>query len=107
MIYDGTLVLSNGSTEFAGIDFNYDTNDQLSDDFDGDGLKNGEELQVVNKGNRIYLTMTSDPMMVHSDDDQVDDYQEVQDGRDPLKAEYNNSPFNTERTFDPRPQRAR
>lgn len=94
LICDGTLPLSNGSTEFAGIDFNYDANDQLSDDFDGDGLKNGEELQVVTSGNKVYLKMLSDPMMVHSDDDQVDDYQEVQDGRDPLKAEYNKSDVN-------------
>ena len=89
LIYDGTLVLSNGSTEFTGIDFNYNANGEASDDYDGDGLKNGEELQVISNGNKVYLKMFSDPMMIHSDDDQIDDYQEVQDGTDPLKFEYN------------------
>lgn len=88
LIYEGKLLLSNGSDEFVGIDFNYDVNGDLSDDFDGDGLKNGEELQVVKNGNKVYLKMTSDPMMLHSDDDGIDDYQEVQKGTNPLKAEY-------------------
>lgn len=90
LICTGTLVLSNGSNEFYGIDFNYDADDNPSDDWDGDGLKNGEELIVTYNENtgRVYMTMKSDPMMVHSDGDGISDYTEVKNGTDPLKIQY-------------------
>ena len=90
LICAGTLVLSNGSDEFYGIDFNYDANDNPSDDWDGDGLKNGEELIVTynEETGRVYMTMVSDPMMVHSDGDAISDYDEVKNGTDPLKVQY-------------------
>lgn len=90
LICAGTLVLSNGSKEFYGIDFNYDANDNPSDDWDGDGLKNGEELIVTynEETGRVYMTMVSDPMMVHSDGDGISDYDEVKNGTDPLKVQY-------------------
>lgn len=84
LIKNGSLVLSNGSDEFKGIDFNYDENGDLSDDYDGDGLTNGEEIQVVYRGNKVYLVMKSNPMLVHSDRDGIDDKTEAQNGTDPL-----------------------
>ena len=90
LIYDGKLRPSNGSSAFKHIDFNYDKDGNLSDDYDGDGLKNGEELVVYynESTGRVYLTMLSDPTLIHSDNDRVDDYTEVEDGRNPLKEDY-------------------
>ncbi len=88
LIFRGELVLSNGSNEFEGRDFNYDINGNLSDDFDGDGLKNGQELILVEKDGKVYLKMYSDPLMVNSDIDKLNDYEESVQKRDPLKAEF-------------------
>jgi len=63
LIFDGKLVLSNGSTKFAGIDFS------INDDYDGDGIKNGDELIVVELGDIVYMEMKSDPTKVDSDGD--------------------------------------
>ena len=38
LICSGELPLSNGSTEFAKVDFNYDDDGNLCNDADGDGL---------------------------------------------------------------------
>ncbi|OUO90621.1 hypothetical protein B5F40_06625 [Gordonibacter sp. An230] len=66
-IKNGTMVLSNGSRQFCGIDFNHDINGNLSDDYDGDGLKNGEELEIVEtEAGGVYLRMKSDPTLAPS-----------------------------------------
>lgn len=88
LIYEGDLRLTNGSDEFMGIDFNYDANGNLSDDYDGDGLKNGEELVVKMVGNRVTVSMYSDPMMKNSDSDKYDDKAEKQNGTNPLKTDF-------------------
>lgn len=80
----GKMVLSNGSDEFAFIDFNYDENGNPSADYDGDGLKNGEELQIVQNGNRVYMVMKSNPVLKDSDGDGVSDANEKANGTDPL-----------------------
>lgn len=83
LIYEGRLKLSNGSAEFAGINFD------SSPDIDGDGLLNGEELFIVQdpKTNRVYMSMISDPTLMHSDGDGIDDKTEIDNGTDPLKSE--------------------
>lgn len=83
LIYEGRLKLSNGSAEFAGIDFD------SSPDIDGDGLLNGEELFIVQdpRTNRVYMSMISDPTLRHSDGDGIDDKTEIENGTDPLKSE--------------------
>lgn len=87
LILNGDLRLSNGSDELKGIDFNYDKNGNISDDYDGDGLKNGQELKItLGENGRVFLLMYSDPMMVHSDYDQIDDYHEYLNGSNPLIA---------------------
>ncbi|OUO92540.1 hypothetical protein B5F40_01215 [Gordonibacter sp. An230] len=60
LIFDGTLTLANGTAPYKGIDFN------LSADYDGDGLLNGEEVTVetffTSEGERrAYLKILSDP----------------------------------------------
>ena len=93
LIMKGELLLSNTSDEFTGIDFNYNVNGELSDDFDGDGLKNGQELRLKyvkdNSGETyVYLQMYSDPLKEHSDSDGIDDYQEYRNGSDPLITDF-------------------
>ena len=90
LIRDGKLTLSNRAAEFYGIDFNYDANGNPSDDWDGDGLKNGEELIITyNKDTgAVYMRMNSDPTMIHSDGDGISDYDEVKNGTNPLIAQY-------------------
>ncbi len=87
LIKEGKLLLSNGSKELSGIDLNYDANGEPSADYDGDGLLNGEEITVVKDpvAERIYISMKSNPFLVHSDMDEFDDYTEVMQGSDPLK----------------------
>lgn len=81
LIKDGTLTLSNGSTELSGLDMAYNEND----DWDGDGLKNGEEIEVQTTGKYVYVVMKSNPFLVHSDGDGVDDYTEVKNSTNPLQ----------------------
>ena len=87
MIEEGTLVLSNSSDELKGINFNYDENGKESADWDGDGIKNGDEIKVVHSRGKVYLEMYSHPLQQHSDRDGMDDYTEMQNGTDPLSYE--------------------
>lgn len=89
LIKEGKLPLSNGSLEFRGYDFNYDENGNPSDDYDNDGVKNGDELVVKQKGNSVYLYMVSDPTMEHSDCDGYSDFEEHANGSDPMVNSYN------------------
>ncbi len=73
LIREGILVVGNGSDQFAGIDFNYDMHGNFSDDYDGDGLKNGEELVIVRSGDTVYLVMKSNPKLEDSDLDGIQD----------------------------------
>lgn len=88
LIKNGEMVLSNGSSEFIGIDFNYDENGEFSNDYDGDGVVNGDELIIKENGNRVYAVMISDPMMKYSDSDEYNDYQEKIMGTDPMVPTY-------------------
>ncbi len=90
LIYEGTLVLSNGSSELSGIDFNYNEYGIASADWDGDGLLNGEELYIeefyLNDRMYVVVHMKSNPLIAHSDGDGVDDYTEMKIcGSDPMK----------------------
>jgi len=88
LIKNGEMVLSNGSSEFIGIDFNYDENGEFSNDYDGDGVVNGDELIIKENGNRVYAVMISDPMMKYSDSDEYSDFQEKMMGTDPMVPTY-------------------
>lgn len=88
LIFNGELPLSNASATYVGIDFNYDKDGNISDDYDGDGLKNGQELIITQDGDYVYIKLYSDPLMVHSDSDGVDDYNEWRNRSDPLRNDY-------------------
>lgn len=94
LILNGELVLSNGSNEFMGIDFNYDEHGEICNDIDGDGLLNGEEIIITQNGERVYAVMKSNPLMVHSDSDLIDDYDEVRNGSNPLVYQASSSTVN-------------
>ena len=87
LICNGDMVLSTGSKILTGTDLNYDINGNLSADYDGDGLTNGEELKITQKGNRVYLEMLSNPLDKDSDGDGFSDYEEVKKMKtSPLKT---------------------
>lgn len=97
LLFSGEMVLSNGSDEFMGINFNYgeDQNpENLCADFDGDGLLNGEELIVRHSGDKVYIDLISDPCTEYSDSDDYDDFEERENGSDPLTPSYNSTALN-------------
>ncbi len=84
LIFEGKLPLENGSTQFQGLDFNYDNSGNLSADWDGDGLKNGDEIRIGICNDKACVFMVSDPTLVDSDSDGFSDFEEDQKGLDPL-----------------------
>ncbi|HIU69604.1 MAG TPA: VWA domain-containing protein [Candidatus Scubalenecus merdavium] len=77
LLCDGTLLLGTGKDNpFKG--YSYD-DVQKNDDFDGDDLKNGEELVVTAYAslNRVYVQMLSDPTTADTDFDGIDDKDEI------------------------------
>ncbi len=88
LLYEGKMPLSNGSLEFTGIDLNYGPDGSLCDDFDGDGLKNGQELIIKETSNGVCAVMNSDPLMDYSDSDVYPDYYEYTIGSDPMIPSY-------------------
>ncbi len=74
LIDEGTLRLGNGAVDLIGIKSLYDED---SDDWDADGLLNGEEIEVVGDGEKVYLRYHSDPLNPDTDFDGYDDYYEV------------------------------
>ncbi len=89
LLNDGTLPLSNGSTEFKGV---FDMYDPDSSDWDGDGLLNGEEIVIkVNKRTgKTYAEMVSNPIYKDSDNDGLSDYDEKVRGTSSLVKDYTN-----------------
>lgn len=75
LINYGKLLLPNG-TSLAGATDMYGED---CDDWDGDGLKNGEEISAdgIYNGTSVYLEMISHPFLVDSDGDGYTDYKEV------------------------------
>lgn len=69
LIYSGELTTGSGSNQFCGIDLNYNSQGEKSDDYDGDGLKNGEEISIVEKNGKAYINIKSDPTLKDSDGD--------------------------------------
>lgn len=91
-ICSGTLRTGTKSTIFTDVDYE---NLQANNDYDGDGLLNGEEVQIVEKHTKIYINVLTDPEDEDTDDDGYSDYDEViKYGTDPLQFDILESDFN-------------
>lgn len=74
LLNSGKMRLSNGTTWLTGVLDMYGD----SADWDGDGLKNGEEVLIrTDKNGKVYAYMVSDPLLKDSDFDGYSDYEEV------------------------------
>lgn len=50
---------------------------QKNDDFDGDNVKNGDEIKILNSNHRYYAYISSDPNCSDTDADGINDYDEI------------------------------
>lgn len=71
LIRDGALRTADGLAPFKGIDLNLDESGNPSDDYDGDGVKNGDEVKVMayyhpDGQRRVYLKVLSDPTSAYT-----------------------------------------
>lgn len=82
LLNDGDLVLSTGCYDLVDVIEMYGKN---CDDWDGDGLKNGEEIQVCVVGKTVYIKMYSHPLLADSDGDGYSDAVEKKLGLPPMK----------------------
>ncbi len=65
---------------------------QKNADYDGDGLKNGEEFIITSINEVVYAKMVSDPMSQNSDSDPYSDYDEIK--------KYHSEPMKGNVSFD-------
>lgn len=79
-ICDGEMTTITGTTIFSP-----DSYDKLmeSDDYDGDGLKNGEEIEIYQYRKATYFRLKSLPYLYDSDGDGSSDYEEVKERNTP------------------------
>lgn len=75
LMCDGELLTTTGETVFG--DAEYETV-QASADYDGDGLLNGEELEIVSLGVQRYVLLSTDPADEDTDGDGLTDGQDAQ-----------------------------
>ncbi|MBR0146119.1 MAG: VWA domain-containing protein [Eubacterium sp.] len=76
LIYEGVLRTGTGNNPFGGL-----TLEEIlygDADIDKDGLKNGEEVQVTEDGERIYIKVISSPILSDTD---LDGYKDNADNR--------------------------
>lgn len=82
LICSGKLLTGTKTNVFEGV--RYDTI-QKNNDYDEDGLKNGEEIEIVKATTGLYVKVISNPKRIDSDWDGFTDYQEVKRyGSNPL-----------------------
>ncbi len=71
LICEGKIVSGTGQNYFEGIDYN---SFQANNDYDGDGLKNGEEVTIVRcLDGKVYVKFNSNPCLSDSDEDKLSD----------------------------------
>ena len=81
LLNDGKLTL-NGSYDLIDV---LEIYGEENADWDNDGLKNGEEIQVCTNGNKVYAKMQSNPILKDTDGDGFSDYEELQNGTPRMK----------------------
>lgn len=74
LLVSGILKTGTGVRPFAAVSYK---SIQANNDYDGDGLTNGEEVLISQQNNKIYMYMKSSPVRKDSDGDGYSDYQEV------------------------------
>ena len=80
---EGKLRVGTGISVFEGIPYE---KIQKNDDYDGDGLKNGEEIEIRKYMTCTSIKMISDPTTSVSDMDVYNDYEEVKNyGTNPME----------------------
>ena len=67
---DGEILTQDGQNVFSGHSYE---EIQYSDDFDGDGLLNGQEVQIKEDNGSQYAVMVSDPCRIDTDGDGIND----------------------------------
>ena len=82
LLNDGKLPISTGCFDLTDVTEMFG---EESDDWDGDGLKNGEEIEVCVSGSKVYIKMTSHPLYVDTDGDGFSDAVENKLGTPPMK----------------------
>lgn len=70
------LTTSTGRSDFFKGK-SYDEVQNSGSDLDGDGLKNGEELEIKADGDKLYIKFNSDPTEPDSDNDGLNDFVET------------------------------
>lgn len=91
-ICEGRIRPRDLSAKYIGCDFSIkDPNNPASkdDDYDNDGLINGDEISIIVEDGKVFIEENSNPTRRHSDFDGIDDLTEVESGTDPMKVEYN------------------
>lgn len=68
LLCNGTLVSGTGVPIFKDIPYN---DVQKNNDYDGDGVKNGDEVSVIEDGDKVYLQVKSSPENIDSDEDGI------------------------------------
>lgn len=70
LLCEGKLLTGTGRKLFRGISFE---DIQKNADYDGDGLKNGDEIKIKVENGKVYARLISDPTLVDSDRDGIKD----------------------------------
>ncbi len=82
LINKGKLTYSSGATNLVGV---LDIYGEESVDWDGDGLLNGEEIEIGTETPKPHIVLYSNPLLKDSDGDGYDDFTEIQNKTNPLK----------------------
>lgn len=70
LLCDGTLRTGTGIPLFSEVPY---STVQSNSDYDGDGLKNGQEVEVEEHNGRVYLFVHSSPIKADTEDDGIPD----------------------------------
>ena len=71
LMCEGKLTTKTGSRVFG--DKTYDEIQGVKGDFDGDGIKNGDEIEIKTKGDKVTVTLLSSPVLADTEGDGIPD----------------------------------
>ena len=85
MICNGMIVTTTGAYDLKGRDLSDCLSYGNVADYDGDGLLNGEEIEVVHDGEKLVIKINSNPVKTDSDFDGLSDSDERAQGTNPMQ----------------------